>query len=509
MDRRRRAPTALVLVLLAAVGASLLTACGDDEAAPASVAIFGDSLTMQAWPEVERLADAQGLDLSGQGVIGAAPCDMLGAVEERLGTDPPDRLVVAFVGNNLTACTGRVDGAALADRYATDLARIAELAADAGAEMVVVGPPAMGDDDFRARAPDLTARYEDFAAATDGVEFVDGTTHLSPEGFAATLPCDDAERGTPVCVDDAVAVRDPDGVHLAEPARAGEVTGGMTRWARTLVEAGLGTSIGGAAAMASASTEAPSFTTPAAPSVTYAMPPLPPIGRVVPPGALATVDPVAGAEGAVVATGDSLTLQAWGYLDAIVEHAGGTLTGGAYGGVALCDWLPTLPELLDDARPTLVVLAFAGNNLTPCTNDANGDRVWDEELVARYERDVEAAIELVRAHGAQVVLVAPPRMDEPQWDRHAVLLGEMYRVIAAREPDVGLADTAAVLTPEGFTVRSPCLGFETAALGCDDAGTIVVRDADGTHLAAPGDSGYSPGAWRYAAAALAARAPAG
>lgn len=240
-------------------------------------------------------------------------------------------------------------------------------------------------------------------------------------------------------------------------------------------------------------------TTTTAPSgvLDLGLPPLPPLPTLVPDAALADVPP---AQGDVAVFGDSLTLQAWPYLEAIAAHQGRALTGAAYGGVALCDWLPVLEDMLGEDPPAELVLAFAGNNLTPCVAASDGRRRFGDDLAAAYTADAETAIGLARASGARVVLAGPPAMRGPVGSAHGQRLQIAFARLA-QAADVDFVDLSEALSPDGYTRTLPCLAFETGELGCA-LGRIVVREDDGVHLSAPNPVGYSAGAWRYAIALL-------
>ncbi len=228
------------------------------------------------------------------------------------------------------------------------------------------------------------------------------------------------------------------------------------------------------------------------------MPPFPPMGTVVPPGAH-TRSPArapAGARRGVAVFGDSLVLQAWSYVRRIARDRGQPFDGGAYGGTALCDWLPGIRKVLHDDEPAYLVIAFAGNNLTPCTLDPSGRRLFGAPLVARYRHDMQTAISAAQHAHAIVFLVGPPSMRDHTSNGHAAGLRAAARRLAAHNRGVEYLDADARLSPGGFRPSLPCLAFETRSLGCH-GGSIVVRADDGVHLGAP-VHGYSAGAWRYA-----------
>jgi lysophospholipase L1-like esterase len=203
--------------------------------APAGVAVFGDSLTLQAWLDLAGLVAEQGQLLRGAPLPGEALCDARDDIELTLATRPPVILVVAFVGNNNTPCTERATGEELGRRYEEDARAIVAAAGARGVPVRLVTPPAMGDPTFASNADAVASAY---AAVADepGVELVDGRGLLSPDGYATALPCEPAELVRPSCTNGAITVRDPDGLHLSAPDATG-YSGGARRWARTLAAA--------------------------------------------------------------------------------------------------------------------------------------------------------------------------------------------------------------------------------------------------------------------------------
>jgi hypothetical protein len=221
----------------------------------------------------------------------------------------------------------------------------------------------------------------------------------------------------------------------------------------------------------------------------FGLPPLPPIATFVPNGAL---DAVAAQTGPVSVFGDSLALQAQGYLDAIAAAQDRELSVAAYGGTALCDWRAAAEETIAAGDAAEIVLAFVGNNVTACMDRAEG-----AALVARYVEDVEAIVALATEAQIPVTLVGPPDMGTEQTAVTAGLLRNAFSQVLG----VNYVDASTALSPGGFAAVLPCLPFETDASGCVD-GMIPVRDRDGIHLAPPNDTNYSSGAWRYAAVLL-------
>jgi hypothetical protein len=210
-----------------------LAGCGGDDSPERdsrTVAVFGDSLTFQAWPALQDLAARRGLRLFGHAFPGAAICDAHTEIAETLERERPAVVVIAYVGNNVTPCTGLAQADELGDRYEADAEAVAELVEQDGARLHIVLPPDMNDDVLRVNADAVRSRYERVAADHPDIELVDGRRFLSPDGFTPTLPCLPSEAFGVGCTDGRITVRDPDGVHLSPPIAVGYSAGGV-RWA--------------------------------------------------------------------------------------------------------------------------------------------------------------------------------------------------------------------------------------------------------------------------------------
>ena len=121
-----------------------------------------------------------------------------------------------------------------------------------------------------------------------------------------------------------------------------------------------------------------------------------------------TIKPVSKAAAGVAFYGDSLAYQAQDWLSLRVHP----LYKHAFPGTALCDWLPTMSTDLAKEHPKVVVLAFTGNNMTPCMHQ-NGAALTGQALVTKYASDARTAISVAHSAGAVVVLVRPPVANVP------------------------------------------------------------------------------------------------
>ncbi|MFL6206019.1 MAG: hypothetical protein ACJ739_11775 [Acidimicrobiales bacterium] len=187
---------------------------------PDTVVLVGDSIAEEAAPYLEDALD--GPKLVPRVFGGTAPCDW---TVEDVGAHKGDLVVLSFTGNSTTPCMaapggGYLQGQALVDKYAKDVAALVGGLRDLGADVLLVGQPERGPGATGAEdVHGINAAYEALAD-DDGVSFVDAGAAVENEDgtFAADLPCADGERE---CGKDGRnRVRNTDGVHLC-PQRPG------------------------------------------------------------------------------------------------------------------------------------------------------------------------------------------------------------------------------------------------------------------------------------------------
>jgi hypothetical protein len=176
--------------------------------------------------------------------------------------------------------------------------------------------------------------------------------------------------------------------------------------------------------------------------------------------------------GPVLIYGDSLIEQASPYLQSTDQIR-------AFGGTALCDWVDKMARAASVEQPTMMVVEFVGNDVTPCMQGYE----TPDQVRAKYEADMARLKQLV---DSPILWVGPP----PFRDRAPAAL-DLY----SSEPrfvDAG----EAVLADGAYTDTLPCLADEGWVQGCVN-GRIRVRASDGAHFATSG-SGYSAGGRRFA-----------
>lgn len=226
-------------------------------------------------------------------------------------------------------------------------------------------------------------------------------------------------------------------------------------------------------------------------------------GRYVPTAALRELPPGVGPRPAtrpvVAVYGDSLTVQAFDYVEQIAEARGWTVTGRAIGGTAPCDHVRPIEQTIAAIHPALIVVAFVGNAATPCMTGSGRVRPSPAATADRYRTDLTRIVADARRARVPLWIVRPPDMADPRYAAVGAALAPLWPQLAANAPGlVRILDARAALTPDGYRRDRPCLDFETAELGCRD-GRVVVRFTDGLHLSGPARrTRYSAGGWRYA-----------
>jgi hypothetical protein len=162
-------------------------------------------------------------------------------------------------------------------------------------------------------------------------------------------------------------------------------------------------------------------------------------------------------QGPVLMYGDSLLEEASPYVRSSDEIR-------AFGGTALCDWIDGMAAASVTEQPSVMVVEFVGNNVTPCMSGYE----TPAEVRAKYEADVA---ELKRRVETPILWVGPPRFREGGPPTAGMFDGEPLFV-----------DAGAALLAEGdYTDTLPCLPSEGSGRGCD-SGQIAVRAPDGAHF---------------------------
>jgi hypothetical protein len=233
-SRVRALLVALVLVLVFGGGIAVASVgsgdggSGNQAAAPTPerprIAIYGDSLTLQASPYLTAISKAFGLRLVVRAFSGTAPCDFLPVLRKDLTEQRPDLVMFAFSGNSVATCmlddTGKpLTGLAVFTKYRADTEAAADMTTRFHRPFLIASPPApRGKMAIWKALDDL---YRDIATTHAGVQYVDAGQNIAPGGvFSATQRCLPYETRIPQAKgscsgpDADIRVRGADGGHF-------------------------------------------------------------------------------------------------------------------------------------------------------------------------------------------------------------------------------------------------------------------------------------------------------
>jgi hypothetical protein len=178
-------------------------------------------------------------------------------------------------------------------------------------------------------------------------------------------------------------------------------------------------------------------------------------------------------QGPVLMYGDSL-------LESASPYVRSTDQVRALGGTALCDWVDNMAQAAAIEQPSVMVVEFVGNNLTPCMNGYD----TPAQVRAKYEADATALKQRV---DVPILWVGPPLFRDGPSPTKGLFDSEGLFVDAGE----------AVLHDGAYTETLPCLPDEGRGRGCTADDRISVRAADGAHFGMTGSS-YLAGARRFA-----------
>jgi hypothetical protein len=151
-----------------------------------------------------------------------------------------------------------------------------------------------------------------------------------------------------------------------------------------------------------------------------------------------------------------------------------------------------------------VILAFSGNDSTPCTGAGRLRRTDYDRL---WAKNLHVVVGFWLKHHAAVLLVGPPGRVVPYPGDYFTTID----TLAKREADrhgahVRYLDSGAALRDpkhHQYRTRLPCLPAERRDHRCAPDGTILVRSSDGFHLCNPPANpcgSYASGIERWAGA---------
>ncbi len=191
------------------------SAAGLPSQGPHRIALYGDSLGMEAGMDFTYLASATGASTLVRTYGGLAPCDFLASMAADAASWPPTEVVLEFSGDNFTPCMSGdpIGSPQYYAKYRADIQQAIDIFHPYGTRVFLSGLPY---DAWAGANPNIAALnqiYAAAAAANSGVTYVDaGQAVMANGAYTQTLPCLPAEpctgpSGTNV-------VRSPDGVHF-------------------------------------------------------------------------------------------------------------------------------------------------------------------------------------------------------------------------------------------------------------------------------------------------------
>jgi len=184
----------------------------------------------------------------------------------------------------------------------------------------------------------------------------------------------------------------------------------------------------------------------------------------------------------VIVYGDSLTTQSYDNIAAGLARPGWETIIRQYPGTALCDWLAQM-NADGNLNARLVVMEFAGNMLTSCTQGRG-------ELADVYQQDSTTAADLWQSRGVRVLWVSPPGA---QGTTGPAPLTAIDQSVASQHGQSFVDAGATLQAPDGtWPLALPCLSFEITDGFCNSDGTIHVRTSATNNHLCPVDSGLSP-----------------
>jgi hypothetical protein len=206
--------------------------------------------------------------------------------------------------------------------------------------------------------------------------------------------------------------------------------------------------------------------------------------------------------------GDSLVSESAQDFEFLAGLSGASVEVRTFPGTATCDYLADMAADAQDWQPTAAVLAFSGDNFTPCMA---GYPLGSPQYFAKYTADTQTAISIFRSVGTKVILVGLPLDASASLSQNVSALNQIYQSLAASNVGVTYDDAGQAVMANGqFTWTLPCLAGEPCT---GPVGTNVVRAPDGVHFCPDGNTTlvggleecdvYSSGAFRFAAAMLA------
>jgi len=203
--------------------------------------------------------------------------------------------------------------------------------------------------------------------------------------------------------------------------------------------------------------------------------------------------------------GDSLALESVAYWTTLTTDLGYEAASSTYGGTAPCDFLKSFRMNMRRHAPDYVVVAFTGNNMTPCMADTSGRPLTGNAYYKAYRDDLSSFARIAIEAGSVIVFVGPPEFR----DHSSRVMNSVYKSVTGRFKGALYVYGGTELTPQRhFRSTARCRASEIGRYGCGPDNRIKIRNPDGVHLcprayeqrsfSEDGCPSYAGGALRYA-----------
>ena len=139
-------------------------------------------------------------------------------------------------------------------------------------------------------------------------------------------------------------------------------------------------------------------------------------------------------------------MEAGGDFAYLAHAAGASTLVQTYGGLAVCDWLPTMATDATSWQPTAVILEFSGDAFTPCMA---GAAIGTQEYYQEYEADLQTAIDIFRPYGTELFIVGLPYNASAAQNQNVTNLNQIYAAVAAANFGVTYVDAGQAVMANG------------------------------------------------------------
>ena len=178
--------------------------------------------------------------------------------------------------------------------------------------------------------------------------------------------------------------------------------------------------------------------------------------------------------------GDSIFSQTATYFDFFYGLGGYTVAHNEWAGIAPCD---DFDPVATTPAPTVAVLSYTGNMLTPCTQNRGA-------MVDVYAQDLDHLAAILAFRGIPTLWVGGPARVGTTESANALL--PIYQAVAAKYGQRYINGSPVLEdSTSTYAMYLPCQPADTPAGDCLPNGTAQIRATDQVHLADSGERRYA------------------